>query len=217
MDLLYFMIDVILHVDKHLVDIFNNYGLWIYGILFLIIFCETGLVVTPFLPGDSLLFAAGALTVGTELNVHYLAILLIVAAVLGDATNYTVGRFLGERLFSNPNSRWLRQDYLIKTQGYYARYGGRTLVMARFMPIVRTFAPFVAGMGKMPFPRFISYSVGGGILWVVSFIYAGHFFGQMPIVRDNFTALIMGIVVLSFMPVIVQLVRAKLASRKASA
>lgn len=214
MELIHFFIDIILHVDKHLVDIFNNYGLWIYGILFVIIFCETGLVVTPFLPGDSLLFAAGALTVGSTLNVHYLALLLIAAAVLGDATNYTIGRVAGERLFANPNSRIFRQDYLRKTEGYFSRYGGRTLVMARFMPIVRTFAPFVAGMSKMPFQNFISFSVGGGILWVTLFLYAGHFFGQVPVVKNNFTVLIMGIVVLSFMPVIIQLLRAKFSHRQ---
>ena len=209
MEFLHFFIDIILHIDKHLATVFNDYGLWIYGILFLVIFCETGLVVTPFLPGDSLLFAAGALTVGTTLNVHYLALLLIVAAVLGDSTNYTIGRFLGLRLFANAQSKIFRQDYLAKTEHYFDRYGGQTLVMARFMPIIRTFAPFVAGMSKMPFAKFLSFSVGGGILWVVTFIYAGHFFGQVPVVKENFTLLIMAIVVLSFAPVIFQLLKQK--------
>lgn len=213
MDIMVFLVDFILHADQHLSDLFNNYGLWIYGILFLIIFCETGLVVAPFLPGDSLLFAAGALTVGTSLNVHYLVLVLIVAAVLGDTTNYWIGRLFGNTLFANPESKIFRRDYLIKTQQYFQRFGGRTLVMARFMPIVRTFAPFVAGMGIMPFARFLRFSVGGGVLWVGLFLYAGHLFGQMPIVRKNFTVLVMGIVVLSFMPVLVQLVRSRLGSK----
>ena len=214
MEIIQFLIDFILHADQHLSDLFNNYGLWIYGILFLIIFCETGLIVTPFLPGDSLLFAAGALTFGTSLNVHLLVMLLILAAVLGDTTNYWIGRLAGAKLFANPQSKIFRRDYLEKTQGYFLRFGGRTLVMARFMPIVRTFAPFVAGMGKMPFQRFFAFSVGGGTLWVCVFIYAGHLFGQVPVVRNNFTALIMGIVVLSFMPAIIQLLRSGLAAKR---
>jgi membrane-associated protein len=210
MEIVHFLIDFILHVDQHLIELFKNYGLWIYGILFLIIFCETGLVVMPFLPGDSLLFAAGALMAASQLDVHSLAALLILAAVLGDCTNYTVGRTFGKQLFKNPDSKLFRQDYLRKTESYFNKYGGRTLVMARFMPIVRTFAPFVAGMAKMPFPRFIRFSVGGGCLWVISFIYAGYFFGNFPMVRENFSLLIMAIIVVSFLPMIIALVRSKL-------
>ncbi|MEY4588841.1 MAG: hypothetical protein RL497_917 [Pseudomonadota bacterium] len=202
-----FLVDFILHVDKHLIELFSQYGLWIYAILFCIIFCETGLVVTPFLPGDSLLFAAGALMAASGLNVHSLAITLMIAAVLGDCTNYTFGRFLGGRLFSNPHSKLFRADYLHKTQGYFDRFGGRTLIMARFMPIVRTFAPFVAGMGNMPFIRFIRFSVLGGFLWVFSFIYAGFYFGNIPAVRKNFTLLILGIIFVSFLPIFIELWR----------
>lgn len=216
MELITFLVDFILHVDVHLVELFNQYGLWIYAILFCIIFCETGLVATPFLPGDSLLFAAGALMAASSLNVHSLAFLLWFAAVSGDSTNYTVGRFLGVRLFTNPNSKIFRQDYLLKTQGYFDRYGGRTLIMARFMPIVRTFAPFVAGMGKMPFARFIRFSVLGGFLWVFSFIYAGFYFGGIPAVRKNFTLLILGIIVVSFLPIFIEIARARLAAKKSA-
>lgn len=210
MEYIQFFLEFILHADKYLTVFLQDYGLWVYGILFLIIFCETGLIVTPFLPGDSLLFAAGALTVGTVLNVHVLAALLIAAAILGDSTNYWVGRTAGGRLFANPHSKIFRQDYLRKTEGYYARYGGRTLVMARFMPIIRTFAPFVAGMGSMRYGRFLSFSVGGGVLWVCSFLYAGHWFGQVPAVKQNFTLLIMTIIVLSFMPAVIGLIRHRL-------
>ena len=202
-----FLVDFILHADKHLVELFSQYGLWIYAILFCIIFCETGLVVTPFLPGDSLLFAAGALMAASDLNVHSLALCLLAAAVLGDSTNYTLGRFLGRRLFANPESKLFRADYLLKTQGYFDRFGGRTLIMARFMPIVRTFAPFVAGMGKMPYTRFIRFSVLGGFLWVFAFIYAGFYFGGIPAVRKNFTLLILGIIAVSFLPVVIELWR----------
>lgn len=216
MELITFLVDFILHVDVHLVELFNQYGLWIYAILFCIIFCETGLVATPFLPGDSLLFAAGALMAASNLNVHSLAFLLWFAAVSGDSTNYTVGRFLGVRLFANPNSKIFRTDYLLKTQGYFDRYGGRTLIMARFMPIVRTFAPFVAGMGKMPFVRFIRFSILGGFLWVFSFIYAGFYFGGIPAVRENFTLLILGIIFVSFLPIFIELWRARMRAKKSA-
>lgn len=207
MDAILFLVDFILHADKHLVELFNQYGLWIYGILFCIIFCETGLVVTPFLPGDSLLFAAGALMAASDLNVHSLAFLLVAAAIMGDSTNYLFGRFMGGRLFANPDSKIFRQDYLLKTQGYFDRFGGRTLIMARFMPIVRTFAPFVAGMGKMPYFKFIRFSVLGGFLWVFAFIYAGFYFGGIPAVRKNFTLLILGIIAVSFLPIFIEIWR----------
>ena len=210
MDLLALILDFILHVDVHLQSLMNNYGLWVYAILFLIIFCETGLVVTPFLPGDSLLFAAGALTVGTALDVNLLAGSLLLAAVLGNLTNYTIGHFFGERLFQNPNSRIFRRDHLDKTQDFFAKHGGKTIIMTRFLPIVRTFAPFVAGMGAMTYKRFMAFNFVGGFLWVVSFVYAGHFFGNLPVVRKNFTMLIMGIIVISVLPIVIGGVRQRL-------
>ena len=210
MDLLTLIVDFILHVDIHLQALMNDYGLWVYAILFLIIFCETGLVVTPFLPGDSLLFAAGALTVGTALDVNLLAGTLVVAAVLGNITNYTIGHFFGERLFQNPNSRVFRRDHLDKTHAFFAKHGGKTIIMTRFLPIVRTFAPFVAGMGAMTYKRFMAFNFVGGFLWVVSFVYAGHFFGNLPVVRKNFTMLIMGIIVISGLPIVIGGVRQRL-------
>ena len=210
MDLLALILDFILHVDVHLQSLMNNYGLWVYAILFLIIFCETGLVVTPFLPGDSLLFAAGALTVGTALDVNLLAGALIVAAVLGNITNYTIGHFFGERLFQNPNSRVFRRDHLDKTHAFFAKHGGKTIIMTRFLPIVRTFAPFVAGMGSMTYKRFMAFNFIGGFLWVVSFVYAGHFFGNLPVVRKNFTMLIIGIIVISLLPLLIEGIRHRL-------
>ena len=210
MDLLTLIVDFILHVDVHLQELMNNYGLWVYGILFLIIFSETGLVVTPFLPGDSLLFAAGALTVGSAMDVNVLALLLIVAAVLGNITNYTIGHFFGAKLFNNPHSKIFRRDYLDKTHAFFDKHGGKTIIITRFLPIVRTFAPFVAGMGAMTYKRFMAFNIVGGILWVCSFVYAGYLFGNMPIVRQNFTLLVMGIIVFSILPIIIETVRHRL-------
>ena len=210
MDLLTLIVDFILHVDIHLQALMNDYGLWVYAILFLIIFSETGLVVTPFLPGDSLLFAAGALTVGTALDVNLLTGTLILAAVLGNLTNYTMGHFFGERLFQNPNSRNFRRDHLDKTQAFFAKHGGKTIIMTRFLPIVRTFAPFVAGMGAMTYQRFMAFNFVGGLLWVVSFVYAGHFFGNLPAIRQNFTLLIVGIIVISVLPIVIGGVRQRM-------
>ena len=210
MDLLALILDFILHVDVHLQALMNNYGLWVYGILFLIIFCETGLVVTPFLPGDSLLFAAGALTVGSALDVNLLAGTLIGAAVLGNLTNYTIGPFFGDKLFQNPDSRLFRRDHLEKTQVFFAKHGGKTIIMTRFLPIVRTFAPFVAGMGAMNYKRFMAFNFVGGFLWVTSFIYAGHFFGNLPAIRKNFTMLIVGIIIISVLPIVIGGVRQRL-------
>ena len=210
MDLLTLIVDFILHVDVHLQELMNNYGLWVYGILFLIIFSETGLVVTPFLPGDSLLFAAGALTVGSAMDVNVLALLLIVAAVLGNITNYTIGHFFGAKLFNNPDSKIFRRDYLDKTHAFFDKHGGKTIIITRFLPIVRTFAPFVAGMGAMTYKRFMAFNIVGGILWVCSFVYAGYLFGNMPIVRQNFTLLIMGIIVFSILPIVIETVRHRL-------
>ena len=210
MELLALIVDFILHVDVHLQELMNNYGLWVYGILFLIIFSETGLVVTPFLPGDSLLSAAGALTVGSAMDVNVLALLLIVAAVLGNITNYTIGHFFGAKLFNNPDSKIFRRDYLDKTHAFFDKHGGKTIIITRFLPIVRTFAPFVAGMGAMTYKRFMAFNIVGGILWVCSFVYAGYLFGNMPIVRQNFTLLVMGIIVFSILPIVIETVRHRL-------
>ncbi|MGY4012123.1 DedA family protein [Aeromonas molluscorum] len=210
MDLILSLVDVILHIDVHLKALFADYGVWIYAILFLIIFCETGLVVMPFLPGDSLLFAAGALTVDSALDVHLLSALLVLAAVLGDLTNYTLGRLFGERLFSRSDSRLFRQDHLHQTHAFFARHGGKAIIIARFAPIVRTFAPFVAGMGKMSYPRFMAFNGVGALCWVLAFVYVGHFFGNLPLVKENFTLLIFVIIVISLLPMVIAAVRARL-------
>lgn len=213
MELIHLAINFILHVDTHLQDLFNQYGLLIYGVLFLIIFCETGLVVTPFLPGDSLLFAAGALVAGTNLNVNLMALIVICAAVLGNIVNYTIGRFFGAQLFRNPNSKIFRRDYLNRAEAFYEKHGGKTIVMTRFVPIIRTFAPFVAGMSGMKYPRFISYNLIGAFLWVGLFIYAGYFFGNIPGVRKNFTMVILAILVVSVLPIVFEAWRARRQAR----
>ncbi|MFV9668522.1 DedA family protein [Pantoea sp. ARC607] len=209
MEFLHFLVDFILHIDVHLAELVAQYGVWIYAILFLILFCETGLVVTPFLPGDSLLFVAGALAAlpGNDLNVHLMVTLLVVAAVLGDAVNYTIGRLFGERLFSNPNSKIFRRSYLDKTHAFYARHGGKTIILARFVPIVRTFAPFVAGMGHMSYRHFALFNVTGALLWVLLFSYAGYLFGDLPVVQENLKLLIVGIILVSVLPGVIEVWR----------
>lgn len=211
MEYVHFLIDFILNIDVHLSELVAQYGTWIYVILFLIIFCETGLVVTPFLPGDSLMFVAGALASlpTNSLHVHWLALVLIVAAVFGDACNYTIGRLFGEKLFRNPDSRIFKQSYLEKTHTFYEKYGGKTIILARFVPIVRTFAPFVAGMGHMSYRHFASFNVIGGVVWVLIFTYAGFFFGGMPIVQENLKLLIVLIIVVSILPAIIEVWRNK--------
>jgi membrane-associated protein len=211
MDFIQFIIDFILHIDVHLAELIAQYGIWVYAILFLIIFCETGLVVTPFLPGDSLLFVAGALgsLPTNNINVHIMALALILAAILGDSSNYLIGRFLGEKLFSNRDSKIFKQSYLEKTHGFYEKYGGKTIILARFVPIVRTFAPFVAGMGHMNYRHFSVFNVTGGIIWVVIFIYAGYFFGGLPFVQKNLKLLILGIIVVSVLPGVIEVIRNK--------
>ncbi len=218
MDFIYFLIDFILHIDVHLAELVAEYGIWIYAILFLILFCETGLVVTPFLPGDSLLFVAGALSAlpSNDLNVHMMVMLMIVAAILGDAVNYTIGRLFGARLFSNPNSKIFRRSYLDKTHAFYDKHGGKTIVLARFVPIVRTFAPFVAGMGHMSYRHFAAYNVIGALLWVLLFTYAGYLFGDLPVVQENLKLMIVAIIVLSILPGVVEIIRhRRAASRQA--
>ncbi|WP_320908230.1 MULTISPECIES: DedA family protein [Bacteroides] len=206
-----FIIDFILHIDVHLAELIAQYGIWVYAILFLIIFCETGLVVTPFLPGDSLLFVAGALgsLPTNNINVHIMALALILAAILGDSSNYLIGRFFGEKLFSNRDSKIFKQSYLEKTHGFYEKYGGKTIILARFVPIVRTFAPFVAGMGHMNYRHFSVFNVTGGIIWVVIFIYAGYFFGGLSFVQENLKLLILGIIVVSVLPGVIEVIRNK--------
>lgn len=211
-----FLIDFILHIDRYLIEIVRDYHTWAYVILFLIIFCETGLVVTPFLPGDSLLFVAGAIAAlpGMPIGIHFLVVILFVAAVAGDSCNYLIGHFFGRKLFNNPDSRIFKQSHLEKTHEFYKKYGGKTIVLARFIPIVRTFAPFVAGMGKMNYSYFMMYNLAGGAFWIVLFCYAGYFFGDLPFVQNNLKLLIVAIIVISVLPAVVEIVRAKLKTRK---
>ncbi|MFN0014056.1 MAG: DedA family protein [Saprospiraceae bacterium] len=216
MDLLNQFIDILRHLDVHLEQIMRDYELTTYLLLALIIFCETGLVVTPFLPGDSLLFAAGAITAKTGiLNVWLLIPLLFVAAILGDNTNYFFGKFLGEKVFTR-DYWFLKRSYIERTQQFYEKHGGRTLVIARFVPIVRTFAPFVAGVGKMQYRRFIGYCIGGGILWVTLLTLAGYFFGQIPIVKNNFEVVVLGIIGISVLPIVVEFARAKFGAKQSA-
>ena len=203
------LIDFVLHIDQHLIELAQTYGLWIYAILFLIVFCETGLVVTPFLPGDSLLFAAGAVAALGGMNVHIAAALLLAAAVIGDAANFAIGKYFGEKLFAKPDSRVFKREYLDKTHAFYEKYGGKTIILARFVPIVRTFAPFVAGMGNMHYGRFIRYNIIGALVWVGLLTYAGYFFGELPVVKNNFGLVVIGIIVVSVLPMAVEIAKAK--------
>jgi membrane-associated protein len=208
-------IDFILHLDAHLADLTARYGAWAYGILSLILFAETGLVVTPFLPGDSLLFAAGALSAaGGGLNVVYLWPCLLVAVFCGDNVNYWVGHRLGRRVFRK-DARVLKLDYLHRTEAFYAKYGGRAVVFARFIPIVRTYAPFVAGASKMPYGRFITFSAGGSLVWISLFLFGGYFFGNIPAVKDNFLMVILAILLLSVAPAVIELVKHRRSERPA--
>ena len=204
------LIDFILHIDQHLVDIVSEYQTWTYLILFLIIFAETGFVVTPFLPGDSLLFAAGAIIAKPEsgLNVWWMWILLVIAAIIGDMVNYTIGDYIGPRAFSG-RYKFLKKEYLDKTQLFYVKHGGKTIIYARFIPIIRTFAPFVAGVGTMTYSKFASYNVIGALLWVTSFLFIGYFFGGLPIIKQNFTYVIFAIIILSLLPPVIEILREK--------
>ena len=202
-------INFILHIDRHLSELSAQYGAWIYAILFAIIFCETGLVITPFLPGDSLLFAAGSIAALGSMNIHTMVLLLIIAAIIGDAVNFAVGKYLGERLFANPDSRIFRRSYLQRTESFYAKHGGKTIILARFVPIVRTFAPFVAGMGHMRYGRFFRFNIIGGIAWVALFSYAGFWFGQRQIVKENLTLILLAIIMISILPAIIEIIRAR--------
>jgi membrane-associated protein len=206
-ELLKDFIDLFLHLDTHLQAVIRDYGMWTYLLLFLIIFCETGLVVTPILPGDSLLFAAGTFAASNALDVTWLFILLTTAAVAGDAVNYATGHFMGPKVFTREDSRFLKKEYLDRTHQFYEKYGGKTIIIARFVPIVRTFAPFVAGVGSMTYWRFASYNVIGGVLWVAVCVFAGYFFGNLPIVQQNFTLVILAIIFISVLPGIFEALR----------
>ena len=200
MELVKSFIDLFLHLDTHLAALIAQYGVWTYGILFLVVFCETGLVVTPFLPGDSLLFAAGTFAGMGSLNVAVLTPLLLAASATGDSTNYWIGRFIGPRAFTG-TIRFLRREYLDQTRDFYARHGPKTVVLARFLPIIRTFAPFVAGVGQMPYGRFLTFSLTGSVAWVGLFVGAGFFFGNLAVVRDHFSVVVMGIIAVSLLPI----------------
>lgn len=212
MDFLKSFLDLFLHLDTHLAELIARYGGWTHGILFLILFCETGLVVTPFLPGDSLLFAAGTFAGMGALDPVILGTLLFSASVLGDSTNYWVGRYVGPRAFGG-GVRFLKQEYLERTREFYARHGRKTVILARFLPIIRTFAPFVAGVGQMPYPRFLAFSLVGSLAWVGLFVGAGYFFGNLAPVREHFSLVVMGIIGISLLPMAIEMVKGWLSRR----
>jgi membrane-associated protein len=206
-ELLKEFIDLFLHLDTHLYAVIQQYGVWTYLILFLIIFCETGLVVTPILPGDSLLFAAGTFAASGALDLAWLFGLLSIAAIAGDAVNYAIGHFMGPKVFTQEDNRFLKKAYLDRTHQFYEKYGGKTIVIARFVPIVRTFAPFVAGVGSMTYWRFASYNVVGGIAWIAICLFAGYAFGNLPVVKENFTLVILAIIFVSILPGLIEFLR----------
>lgn len=209
MEILQTLLDIVLHLDKHLAELALQYGVWLYSILFLIIFAETGLVVMPFLPGDSLLFAIGALCATGSLSVYIVLILLVIAAILGDSLNYAIGHKLGLKPFEKGNSKIFKKAYLRKTEEFYEKYGGKTIIIARFIPIVRTFAPFVAGVGSMRYSTFITYNVAGALLWIVSLVLAGYFFGNIEIVKKNFSIVVIMIIIISILPAIIEFINHK--------
>jgi membrane-associated protein len=213
MDLIAYLIDLFLHLDEHLSLVLSRYGAWTYLILFVVIFMETGLVVTPFLPGDSLLFAAGTFAALGDLDVVLLFLLLFAAAVAGDTVNYWIGRRIGPKVFET-KVRWLKREYLERTHRFYERHGGKTIFLARFVPIVRTFAPFVAGVGEMSYGRFLAYNLVGGLAWTGGFVFLGYFFGNLPIVRDNFSFVVLGIIFVSLLPMLVEFVNSRLRQRR---
>lgn len=208
------IIDIFLHLDKHLSLYMNEYGVFIYLILFVIIFCETGLVIMPFLPGDSLIFATGALAAAGSIKLLPIYLIFCVAAIAGDTINYTIGHFLGDRVSARENIRFIKNEYLERTTAFFERHGSATIILARFVPIIRTFAPFVAGVGTMPYHKFISYNALGGLLWVSIALFAGFFFGNIPIVKDNFSIVVLGIVIVSLLPILFTYFRSKMASNK---
>jgi len=217
MELIKSLIDLFLHLDQHLNEVIRDYGIWTYLILFLIIFCETGLVVTPILPGDSLLFAAGAFAALGSLNIFWLFIILTLAAIIGDTVNYWIGHYIGPKIFHKENVRFLNKKHLQRTHEFYEKYGGKTIIIARFIPIIRTFAPFVAGVGSMTYWRFITYNIVGGVIWVAVCVFAGFFFGNFPIVKRNFSLVILAIIFISVLPVIIEYIRHRLSAKRAVA
>ncbi|MEW6667392.1 MAG: DedA family protein [Thermodesulfobacteriota bacterium] len=214
MELVYWLIDLFLHLDKHLAEVIQAYGTFTYVLLFFIIFMETGLVVTPVLPGDSLLFAAGTFAAMGALNVHLVFLLVSIAAIAGDTVNYWIGHYAGPKVFTKQKSRFFNPEHLRRTHAFYERYGGKTIILARFIPIIRTFAPFVAGIGAMSYGRFILYNAVGGILWPFLCLYAGYFFGNIPVVKDHFSLVIMAIVFISVLPGIIEFLRHRTASER---
>ena len=207
MELIKDFADILIHLDKYLDSIIRSYGTLTYGILFLIIFCETGLVVTPILPGDSLLFATGTFAALGSLDVGLIIILLSIAAIAGDTVNYWIGYLVGPKVFSKEKSRLFNKEYLDRTHHFYQKYGGKTIIIARFIPIIRTFAPFVAGIGRMTYKRFIIYNILGGIGWIVTFVLGGYFFGNIPLVKNNFALIILAIIIISILPAIIEYLR----------
>lgn len=216
MELIKQFVDIFIHLDQHLNLVIQSYGTWTYLLLFVIVFCETGLVVTPFLPGDSLLFAAGAFAASGSFNVNWLFILLCISAILGDTVNYWIGCYLGPKVFHYEGSKFFNKKHLQRTHQFYEKYGGKTIIIARFVPIIRTFAPFVAGVGSMTYWKFISYNVIGGILWVAICVFAGFFFGNLPIVKQNFTLVILMIIFISILPGIIEYLRHRAEKKKLS-
>lgn len=203
------MIDFILHIDKYVEILFNSYGLWAYGLLFLIVFCETGLIITPFLPGDSLLFATGSIAAMLGLNIHFIVSSLFIAAVLGDTVNYWIGFWLGPKIFKKEKSLLFNPSYLKKAHAFYETYGGKAVVLGRFVPIVRTFVPFIAGIAKMNYKHFIIYNITGAVLWVGGITYISYIFGNLPMVKQNFSVIIVGIIIISVLPAVIEYFRVK--------
>jgi membrane-associated protein len=214
MDIITFLTEFILHADQYLSLLILQYGLWTYVVLFVVIFLETGFVITPFLPGDSLIFAAGAFAGIGSLDLSLLFLTLSAAAILGDTANYWIGRYLGPKVFRKKTGRLFKEEYLERAEKFYAKYGGKAIFLARFVPIVRTFAPFVAGIGKMSYRRFLTYNIVGGLVWVSIFLLGGFWFGNMPVVQENFTLVILAIIFISFVPVFVELARHRLSKRR---
>jgi membrane-associated protein len=215
MEMIFKFFDILLHLDKYINVVIQDYGQWTYLILFLIVFCETGLVVTPFLPGDSLLFVAGTFAALGSLNLTWLLVLLTAAAILGDTINYWIGNYIGPRVFQIEDSRIFKKEYLDRTHQFYEKYGPITIVIGRFVPIIRTFAPFLAGVGSMTYGKFLVYNVAGGILWIVLFTLGGYFFGNLPIVKKNFTLVIFAIIIISVMPTVIEYFRQRKAAKRA--
>lgn len=209
MEHIIWFINLFLHLDKHLDTVISSFGVWTYVILFLIIFCETGLVVTPILPGDSMLFAAGTFAAMGSLDKWYLAVSLAIAAILGDTVNYWIGYIVGPRVFTSSSSKFLNKKHLTRSHEFYEKYGGKTIIIARFMPIIRTFAPFVAGIGRMTYIKFLLYNITGGILWISLFIFGGYYFGNIPFVKHNFTVVIFVIIFISLIPIVIEFLRHK--------